>query len=53
MGMVERGSKKDLREAMGASVTGAKEGKGEKSVVEAMCVFPLSLSSRSRRRGKD
>ncbi|GAA5946681.1 hypothetical protein JCM3775_003131 [Rhodotorula graminis] len=39
MGMVERGSKKDLREAMGASVTGAKEGKGEKSVVEAMIAF--------------
>lgn len=39
MGLVERGSKKDLREAMGAAPgTGTKEGKGEKSVVEAMCV---------------
>ncbi|TNY20337.1 hypothetical protein DMC30DRAFT_256078 [Rhodotorula diobovata] len=40
MGLVERGSKKDLREAMGAAPgTGTKEGKGEKSVVEAMIAF--------------
>ncbi|BGP44178.1 hypothetical protein JCM10449v2_008242 [Rhodotorula kratochvilovae] len=42
MGMVERGSKKDLREAMDA-----KEGKGEKSVVEAMIAFLAEFRSSS------